>query len=154
VSNKLYYIVSGGFDPLHEGHIALIGAAAKRGDGVILLLNSDGWLTRKKGRYFMNAKTRKAVCESLKGVIDVIEFDDADNTACDGIRLARQKYPDAALVFANGGDRAKENTPEDGACREHNVVMEFGVGGENKTNSSSRILNAWNWAATALSENK
>jgi D-beta-D-heptose 7-phosphate kinase/D-beta-D-heptose 1-phosphate adenosyltransferase len=141
--NDVYYLVSGGFDPIHEGHIGMITAAAEKSDGVILLLNSDGWLTRKKGRHFMNFKTRKVICGSLKGVIDVLEFDDADNTACDGIKRCREKYPHARLVFANGGDRTKENIPETPACKRYNVHLEFGVGGETKANSSSWILNNW-----------
>ena len=137
---KKYYIVSGGFDPIHEGHIAMIRASAAESDGVILLLNSDDWLTRKKGTNFMTFQTRKIICENLKGVLEVIAFDDADNSASDGIRLAREKYPDAELVFANGGDRTKENIPETAMCEKCRVVMKFGVGGENKANASSKIL--------------
>ena len=138
-----YYIVSGGFDPLHEGHIAMIKEAAENSDGVILLLNSDDWLVRKKGKNFMNFKTRATVCGYLKNVIDVIGFDDSDNSASDGIRKAREKYPDAMLVFANGGDRTKENIPEESVCNELDVALCFGVGGNNKANSSSWILNNW-----------
>jgi len=140
---EIYYVVSGGFDPIHEGHINMISAAAEKSDGVILLLNSDDWLTRKKGKHFMNFRTRKIICGSLKGVIDVLEFDDTDNTACDGIKRCREKYPRAKLVFANGGDRTKNNIPETPACERYNVLLEFGVGGENKANSSSWILNNW-----------
>lgn len=137
---KTYYIVSGGFDPIHEGHIAMIKASAEASDGVILLLNSDEWLIRKKGTNFMNFNTRRIICENLKGVIDVLSFDDTDNSASDGIRKARQKYPEAKLVFANGGDRTKYNIPETAVCLENDVEMKFGVGGENKANASSKIL--------------
>jgi len=112
----VYYIVSGGFDPVHEGHICLIKAAAGKSDGVVLLLNSDEWLKRKKGKHFMCFNTRKVICENLKGVVDVLAFDDADNTACDGIKRAREKYPRVKLIFANGGDRTKNNIPEIAAC--------------------------------------
>lgn len=135
-----YYIVSGGFDPIHEGHIAMIKASAEASNGVILLLNSDEWLTRKKGANFMNFITRKVICENLKGVMDVIAFDDADNSASDGIAKARAKYPNDTLVFANGGDRTKENIPEEPMCHKCNVELKFGVGGENKANASSKIL--------------
>lgn len=135
-----YYIVSGGFDPIHEGHIDMIKASAAASDGVILLLNSDEWLVRKKGTNFMNFKTRKVICENLKGVVDVIAFDDSDNSASDGIFKARQKYGDAELVFANGGDRTKDNIPETAMCQKCNVTLKFGVGGENKVNASSKIL--------------
>ena len=138
-----YYIVSGGFDPLHEGHIEMIKSASENSDGVILLLNSDDWLCRKKGKNFMSFNTRKAICGYLKNVIDVIAFDDADNSASDGIRKAREKYPNDVLVFANGGDRTKENIPEGAVCQELGVLLAFGVGGENKANSSSWILADW-----------
>lgn len=141
---KLYYIVSGGFDPIHEGHIQLIKASAAASDGVIVLVNSDDWLQRKKGKNFHNIYTRKMILENLKGVIDVLEFDDADNSACDGIKRARQKYPDDTLAFANGGDRGKDSIPEVSICKACNVDLVFGVGGENKANSSSWILKEWN----------
>ena len=143
---KTYYLVSGGFDPIHEGHIDMIKAGAAASDGVIILLNSDEWLIKKKGRYFMTAKTRRAICENMKGVVDVVEFeDDEKGSACNGIRAARAKYPDAELVFAKGGDRTAGNIPENEApvCEECDVGMAFGVGGENKANSSSWILKNW-----------
>ncbi|MDR1173564.1 MAG: adenylyltransferase/cytidyltransferase family protein [Puniceicoccales bacterium] len=141
---KTYYIVSGGFDPIHEGHIGLIKDAGSRGNGVIVLLNSDEWLCRKKGKNFMDFATRRAICENIKNVVDILGFDDSDNSACDGIRKAREKYSADRLVFANGGDRTKENIPEIEVCKECNVMVEFGVGGENKANSSSSILKNWN----------
>lgn len=95
----------------------------------------------------MTYQTRCTICENLKGVIDVLSFDDSDNSASDGIRRAREQYPDAELVFANGGDRTKENIPEEPACKKYNVSLEFGVGGENKANSSSWILEKWNKSA-------
>lgn len=140
---KKYYIVSGGFDPIHEGHIAMIKDAASKSNGVILLLNSDAWLCRKKGKNFMDFKSRKVVCENIKGVIEAYGFDDSDGSACDGIKITREKYPDSELIFANGGDRVKENIPEGAACEKYNVKLEFGVGGSNKANSSSWILKKW-----------
>ena len=91
----------------------------------------------------MTHETRMAVCGNLKGVIDVLAFNDDDNTANDGIKKARAKYPDAKLIFVNGGDRTKDNIPETETCKECNVELKFGVGGEHKANSSSWILNKW-----------
>lgn len=135
-----YYIVSGGFDPIHEGHIEMIKQSAQQSDGVIVLLNSDDWLCRKKGKNFMTAFTRRTIMENIKGVIDVIEFDDSDNSANDGLKKARLKYPTETLVFANGGDRGKDNIPEIPACQTYNVQLAFSVGGDTKMNSSSWIL--------------
>lgn len=140
---KTYYIVSGGFDPIHEGHIELIKASAAASDGVIVLVNSDEWLRRKKGKNFQDFYTRKTICENFKGVIEAMGFDDSDNSACDGIRKVRAKYPDVHLVFANGGDRRKDNIPETAVCKECQIDLAFGVGGDNKANSSSSILKRW-----------
>ena len=139
----IYYIVSGGFDPIHEGHISMIKASAQDSDGVIVLLNSDAWLRRKKGKNFYDMQTRRIILENMKGVIDVLDFDDTDNSASAGIKKVRNKYPQARLVFANGGDRNKENIPETKACKECGVELAFGVGGNTKANSSSWILNKW-----------
>ena len=107
-----YYIVSGGFDPIHEGHIEMIKASKAKSDGVILLLNSDEWLCRKKGKNFMSFKTRLAICENIKGVVDAFGFDDADNSASDGIRKAREKYPDADLVLPTAATAPKTTFPK------------------------------------------
>ena len=140
---KTYYIVSGGFDPIHEGHIEMIKSSSDISDGVIILANSDEWLIRKKGKNFYQLKTRLAILKNLKGVIDVIEFDDSDDSASDGIRKVRKKYPNEKLVFANGGDRRKDNIREDRVCAELNVEKVFGIGGDYKANSSSWILKKW-----------
>lgn len=142
-SMKTYYIVSGGFDPVHEGHIEMIKDAAGVSDGVIVLVNSDEWLCRKKGKNFHTMKTRKTIMENIKGVVDVIEFDDSDNSASNGLIKARNKYKNDKLVFANGGDRKKDNIPECPTCEKYGIDMAFGVGGDYKANSSSTILNEW-----------
>ncbi len=140
---KTYYIVSGGFDPIHEGHIRMIQAARENSDGVIVLTNSDAWLTRKHGKNFYTLQTRQTIMENIKGVVDVLAFDDSDNSACDGLRLVREKYPEAHLVFANGGDRNKTNIPEIPTCEKYRIDLAFGVGGTDKPNSSSWILKRW-----------
>ena len=139
------YIVSGGFDPIHEGHIAMIQDCMSRGaSGVIVLLNSDNWLSRKKGKPFMKFSSRFAICQYIKGVVLVFPCDDRDGSVCNGIRDVRAKFPgDIELVFANGGDRTKDNIPELKVCDELGIKVEFGVGGGDKKNSSSQILAQW-----------
>ena len=136
-------LVSGGFDPIHSGHIYLIANASKYGD-VVVLLNSDAWLIQKKGKEFLPYKEREMIMNALKSVIDVIAFDDSDKTCIDGIRKAIEKYPNQKIKFANGGDR-KENTapkPETIYCEQNKVETLWEIGGE-KTNSSSWILKKW-----------
>ena len=137
-------LVSGGFDPLHSGHIYLITDASKYGD-VVVLLNSDAWLIQKKGREFLPYKEREMIMNALKSVIDVIAFDDSDKTCIDGIRKAIEKYPNRKIKFANGGDR-NDNTsplPEKVYCEQNKVKVLWGIGGDNKANSSSWILKKW-----------
>jgi cytidyltransferase-like protein len=135
-------IVTGGFDPLHSGHIAYFEAAKKLGDRLVVGLNSDAWLTRKKGRPFMPMTERRAIIENLNMVDRVVEFDDSDNTAIDAIRVSQAHYtlPRTKFIFANGGDRTANNIPE---MVFDEVQFEFGVGGDNKKNSSSWILEDW-----------
>lgn len=135
-------IATGGFDPLHSGHIKYLNHCDHLGDILIIGLNSDQWLTRKKGRPFMTWLERMIVLDNLHMVDDVIEFDDSDNTAIDAIKQVRKKYPDNKIIFANGGDRTAQNIPEM-ACNDSNIEFVFGVGGEDKSNSSSWILQDW-----------
>lgn len=136
-------IVTGGFDPIHSGHIAYFNAAKALGDKLVVGLNSDAWLTRKKGQPFMSWFERCKVVQALKAVDFVIEFNDDDDTARHAIKIARQTFPDAELIFANGGDRGTGNTAEQDV-EDSNLTFAFGVGGEHKMNSSSWILNNWN----------
>ena len=137
-------LVSGGFDPIHSGHIYLIANASKYGD-VVVLLNSDAWLIQKKGKEFLPYKEREMIMNALKSVIDVIAFEDSDKTCVDGIRKAIEKYPNRKIKFANGGDR-NDNTsplPEKVYCEQNKVKVLWGIGGDNKANSSSWILKKW-----------
>lgn len=133
-------IVTGGFDPLHSGHIKYFREAAQLGDELIVGLNSDDWLTRKKGRSFMPWKERWAILHELWMVTDVIAFDDSDDTAIDAILKVKQQWPEHEIVFANGGDRNATNIPE---LTVPDVLFKFGVGGNDKANSSSWILDEW-----------
>jgi cytidyltransferase-like protein len=135
-------LVSGGFDPLHSGHINLFSAARKLGDSLIVAVNSDQWLQRKKGKSFMPLSERINIAQNLKMVDLAFEFDDSDGSARDAISVALSWYPDCELIFANGGDRTEGNIPEMDNTDER-VTFEFGVGGSDKANSSSWILSEW-----------
>ena len=126
-------MVSGGFDPVHAGHIRMIRAAAEYGD-VIVIANSDDWLWRKKGFVFMEYARRVEILNAIKGVILVDSVDDADDTVCEAISRLRPTY------FANGGDRGRSNTPEQDVCEELGVKMLWGIGGEEKLQSSSELV--------------
>ena len=135
-------LVTGGFDPIHSGHISYLKEASKLGSKLIVGLNSDEWLTRKKGNYFLPFKERATILKSIKYVNKVISFDDTDDTANKVIGLART-FGKGKVIFANGGDREKNNVPEiDTWGSNPQVEFVFGVGG-NKTNSSSKILADW-----------
>lgn len=136
-------VVSGGFDPIHSGHIELFKKASSLGDMLIVGVNSDEWLRRKKGKEFMPLKERKRIIESIKWVDSVWEFDDSDNSACELLRRVKDYYwtmGNSEIIFANGGDRTKENIPE---MSVPGISFVFGIGGTDKKNSSSWILEEW-----------
>lgn len=135
-------LVTGGFDPVHSGHISYFSAAKKLGDRLIVGVNSDAWLMRKKGQSFMPWSERAMIVGSLRMVDDVIEFDDWDGSARHAIKTVRSRYPDAHIIFANGGDRTHKNIPEMD-IQDDDLEFRFGVGGSNKANSSSWILEEW-----------
>jgi cytidyltransferase-like protein len=139
---KNIVLITGGFDPLHSGHIAYFKAAKELGDILVVGVNSDAWLTRKKGSPFMPFKERAEIVRNIVGVDFVIEFNDHDGSAKHALWMVRQSYPQDCIVFANGGDRTQTNIPEMDSGVD-NVEFVFGVGGENKMNSSSWILQEW-----------
>ena len=139
-------IVTGGFDPIHSGHIALLKEAKNLGHALAVGLNSDEWLRRKKGHEFMPWSERSAIIENLKMVDIVFSFDDSDGSAIDAIKRVKEVYPEDEIIFANGGDRTKDNIPE---MVFEDVEFVFGVGGEDKKNSSSWILDEWRHPKTA-----
>lgn len=130
---KKIILVSGGFDPPHIGHVRMFKEAAKWGR-VVVAINSDEWLMRKKGYVFMPWEQRAEIIREFASVDVVSAFDDSDDTACDAIRKFR---PDA---FANGGDRKKDNTPEMELCDELGIQMLWGIGGKDKPQSSSWLV--------------
>ena len=124
--------VSGGMDPIHFGHVRMIQEAAQFGE-VIVILNSDEWLMRKKGFVFMPWEERAEILESIKGVKKVVRVDDTDGSVCEALRREKPTY------FANGGDRTDKNTPEMEVCIDLGISMLWGVGG-GKIQSSSDLV--------------
>lgn len=126
--------LSGGFDPIHEGHIDLIKEASSYGN-VVVILNSNAWLKRKKGYIFMRWEQRAAILKELRSIYDVIPVNDLDNTVCEALRRLKPDY------FANGGDRTLDNTPELSLCEELGITPLFNIGG-GKVASSSELIRA------------
>jgi cytidyltransferase-like protein len=139
---KKIVLVTGGFDPLHSGHISYFRSAKSLGDTLIVGINSDAWLERKKGRAFMSFEERVEIIKNIKFVDDIVRFNDDDGTAKDAIEKIRFNFPNDIIIFANGGDRTKENIPEMDV-KDNNLEFAFGIGGDNKLNSSSWILEEW-----------
>jgi len=127
--------VSGGFDPIHVGHVRMILKAAEYGD-VIVILNTDEWLEKKKGYAFMRWEERAEILKAISGVVDVVKCIDEDNTVCETLRLLSPTY------FANGGDRKEGNVPEEKVCKDLDIEMLWGIGGNNKPQSSSWLVDA------------
>lgn len=136
--NFITVVVSGGFDPLHIGHIRMFKDAKKMGDKLIVILNNDNWLKKKKGFVFMPDFERKEIIEGIGCVDEVIltshkEIPD-DMSVCAELRKIK---PD---IFANGGDRTSKNIPEIDVCKEINCQAVFNAGYGNKIQSSSWLL--------------
>ena len=131
-------LVSGGFDPLHKGHLEYFKEAKKKSNYLVVALNSDEWLYRKKKYVFMPWNERSEIIQSLEVVNEVISFDDSDNSACDAID--RCLLISKKVIFANGGDRGRTNTPEIALFQNNKRVnFLYGIGGNNKINSSSEL---------------
>jgi len=140
----MYYdvvVLSGGFDPMHIGHLRMIQESAKMAEIVIVGVNSDEWLMRKKGYVFMPHKERVEMVQGTRGVSKAMAFDDDDNSACDLLRQVRALWPNFKVAFANGGDRTSDNIPEIPVAEELDVHLIWGVGG-GKIQSSSDLVNA------------
>ena len=136
-------VVSGGFDPLHSGHINYLEAATTYGDKLIVLVNSDEWLTRKKGRPFMPFEERSLIIQRMDMVDNVYAVNDKDDSVTAGLVQVRNAFGHQhEYVFCNGGDRGKDNIPE---MAVEGYTFQFGIGGTNKANSSSWILKEWQY---------
>ena len=139
---KKLIILSGGFDPVHKGHVRMFEAAAKVGY-VVVGVNSDKWLIRKKEKFFMPFSERKEILESIKFVDEVVGFNDDDDTACDLIKNINNKYSEKMeIYFGNGGDRTNQTTPEIEYCDKNNIGLIWDLGG-GKIQSSSDLLKSW-----------
>jgi cytidyltransferase-like protein len=139
-------ILTGGFDPVTPGHIDYFRSASKLVDKLIVCVNSDEWLTRKKGKPFMKQEDRIYILSSIRyidAVFGIDDIDDKDNTSCEAIKKIRHIHQDDELFFINGGDRTQENIPETNVADEYNVHLLFGVGGTEKKYSSSWYLKNW-----------
>ena len=135
MSKRKTIAVSGGFDPIHVGHVRMIQSAAKVGD-VVVILNRDDWLERKKGYKFMTWEERAEILESIRGVIGVVPAGDSDGSVCETLKIIR---PD---IFANGGDRKDDNTPEVALCNKLGIELMWNVGGEKIQSSSTLVQKA------------
>ncbi len=134
--------ISGGFDPVHVGHVQMIEEAAQLGD-VMVIVNSDEWLLLKKGYKFMPWSEKAYIMGQFKGVVKVVFVDDSDGSVCEALRTHR---PDA---FANGGDRKTNNTPEMDVCEELGIELLWNIGGE-KIQSSSDLVNKAKWGKIVI----
>jgi cytidyltransferase-like protein len=134
-------VISGGFDPIHPGHIAMIEDAAKYGE-VHIVANSDEWLVRKKGFFFQPWADRKKILEAYTPHVHSV--DDSDGTVCEALRRIKPDF------FGNGGDRKKDNTPELDVCEELGIEPVFELGGGKYSSSSAingqqRVTTRWGW---------
>ena len=137
-SSKKVVAVSGGFDPIHIGHVRLFQEAKKLGDELVVILNNDNWLKAKKGYAFMPQKERKEIIEALSCVDrDVITKHPTDTK---DMRVCRELEKISPTIFANGGDRHKHNVPENVVCKKINCQMVFNVGAGGKIQSSSWLV--------------
>ncbi|MBI2023704.1 adenylyltransferase/cytidyltransferase family protein [Candidatus Giovannonibacteria bacterium] len=135
---QIVVAVSGGFDPLHIGHVRLFREAKKLGHKLVVILNNDNWLMKKKGFVFMPEHERKEVLEAIKGVDEVVlsfhSETPQDMSVCAELKNIRPH------IFANGGDRTEKNIPEIPVCDKINCRMMFSVGQGGKIQSSSWLL--------------
>ena len=142
---KTIIILSGGFDPVHKGHVKMFQAAKDYPVEVIVGLNSDSWLTRKKGKPFMDWKERKFILDAISCIDHVYPFNDDDDSACDLIKKIFEQNKDedkTKIYFGNGGDRTNSNSPEVDYCNKNGIDLLWGVGGGKIQSSSDLIENS------------
>ena len=142
MKKEIVVAVSGGFDPIHIGHVRYLKEAKALGNKLVVIINNDNWLRTKKGKNFMNEQDRKEIIEAFACVDEVVitnhKVDDPDTSVC---KALAEVMPD---IFANGGDRFADDIPEFVFGNEHNIKMEFNVGHGGKVRSSSDLLANYN----------
>jgi cytidyltransferase-like protein len=135
-----YALVSGGFDPVHVGHLRMFQDAKNLSNKVILLLNNDEWLIKKKGKPFMNQNQRKEILEEFKSITEVIIQTSSEKSSSRAIEEFVNNNPNKSICYCNGGDRSNiKNILESDICKKLGVSLEFGIGGEEKVESSSQL---------------
>ena len=145
MENKVISIVSGGFDPIHPGHIMMMNDCLDFSDYLVVGVNSNQWLINKKGNFFMDIKHRLFVINSLAAVSEAIEFEDDSKGSASNLLIAvRKKFPSNKIIFANGGDRSDTSKIlEYDTAKEFDIELKFGIGGNHKESSSSDLLGRW-----------
>lgn len=136
-------IVSGFFNPLHGGHLDMIEAAAGLGDKLIVIVNNDNQQRLKKGKVILDEQNRLRLIKALSIVDEVVLAVDQGPPVIETLKLLAEHYPKDELIFANGGDRVSDKvTPEAEICSQLGITMVYGVGGNTKADSSTRINQA------------
>ena len=145
MENRVISIVSGGFDPIHPGHIMMMKDCLKFSNYLIVGVNSNKWLINKKGNYFMDIQHRIYVVSSLNVVNETMEFEDDDKGSANNLLIKiRNKYSNDKIIFANGGDRSDTSKIlEFETAKQYNIDLKFGIGGSHKESSSSDLLKRW-----------
>ena len=145
MENRIISIVSGGFDPIHPGHIMMMKDCLKFSNYLIVCVNSNKWLINKKGNYFMDIQHRIYVVSSLNVVNETMEFEDDDKGSANNLLIKiRNKYSNDKIIFANGGDRSDSSKIlEFETAKQYNIDLKFGIGGSHKESSSSDLLKRW-----------
>ena len=145
MENRVISIVSGGFDPIHPGHIMMMKDCLKFSNYLIVGVNSNKWLIKKKGNYFMDIQHRLYVVNSLNVVNETMEFEDDDKGSANNLLIKiRNKYSNDKIIFANGGDRSDSSKIlEFETAKQYNIDLKFGIGGSHKESSSSDLLERW-----------